>query len=617
MYLTCYNFLGLVTMNSLLFYYLMLFNTTYYINLGIWFNVAHLTIYWEFIFDALAVSMLVMVSFISCLVHLYSFSYMKQDPHFIRFVSFLSLFTFFMFVLVTANNFFQLFLGWEGVGLCSYLLINFWFTRLQANKAAIKALLMNRIGDIGFLIGMSLLFNLCYSLDFSTLVVLLPIYVEYNFMYLDYFSYLDSLSFFFFIGVVGKSAQIGLHTWLPAAMEGPTPVSALIHAATMVTAGIYLLMRCSFLFECSERVRFLIVIVGALTALFSSVTAIFLYDIKKIIAYSTCSQLGYMAVACGLSQYSISLFHLINHAFFKALLFLAAGAVIHSFNNEQDVRRLSLIFARAPFLWIIFFVGNFAIMGLPFLSGFYSKDLIIEFVYFFPLVVFYKVNLLFIIILLATLCTGCYSLRLAYYLFFKVGVAPSSARWLQQPFFIQVVLILLAAGSCCCGYFLVEIYSPFFNFVSFSKMPFTWTVFSENEWLPWYIKLAPVLINGVSLVAYSIFIVFLSSYLYFELFGQSIIYYFQHLRFLVQNNFYFNELYNYVSLLQFHFFYRSFFLIIDKGVLELMGPSGLFFLYRHCVYFVSWFYYQNLFLQVLFLYHSLLLYFFYLFFFLS
>src|SRR6185437_8548547 len=305
--------------------------------------------------------MLAMVSIISTLVHMYSFSYMSTDPHFVRFISYLSLFTFFMFILVTASNFLQLFLGWEGVGICSYLLINFWYTRLQANKAAIKAMLMNRIGDIGFLIGTSLTFAVFKTLDFETLhggiAALEGITPSFTSL-IGTVDALEIICFFLFIGVAGKSAQIGLHTWLPAAMEGPTPVSALIHAATMVTAGIFLLIRCSFLFNSSPRVQILIVILGACTAFISALTAMFLYDIKKIIAYSTCSQLGYMAVACGLSNYTVGLFHLVNHAFFKALLFLTAGAIIHSFNNEQDIRKLTGLATRMPFIHSAVLIGN-------------------------------------------------------------------------------------------------------------------------------------------------------------------------------------------------------------------------------------------------------------------
>ncbi len=274
--------------------------------------------------------------------------------------------------------------------------------------------------------------------------------------------YFDLICFAFFIGVVGKSAQIGLHTWLPAAMEGPTPVSALIHAATMVTAGIFLLIRCSFLFECSPNVKILIVLFGVLTACLSAFTALFLYDMKRIIAYSTCSQLGYMAVACGLSQYTIGFFHLINHAFFKALLFLTAGAIIHSFNNEQDIRKLYNLAARMPFIHSCMLVGTIAIMGLPFLSGFYSKDLIIELVFLNASFFLGGSSILYYCILFATFCTGLYSLRLYYYLFLRGGVVSYSTAQapIGQSFFIQFVLGLLMLGSLFSGYCLSDFFSP-------------------------------------------------------------------------------------------------------------------------------------------------------------
>jgi len=278
-------------------------------------------------------------------------------------------------------------------------------------------------------------------------------------------------------------------------MEGPTPVSALIHAATMVTAGIFLLIRCSFLFEMSDNIRNLIVILGAFTAFFSAFTAIFLYDIKKIIAYSTCSQLGYMAVACGLSQYTIGLFHLINHAFFKALLFLTAGAIIHSFNNEQDIRKLSGLYSRMPLIHSAIIIGNIAIMGLPFLSGFYSKDLVIEVTYLQGSTIFnstfININLIFIIILLATLCTGIYSLRMYYFLFLRRGTLHKTdlrTAQFEQPFYIQLSLIFLMVGSIFSGYFLSDMFAVTNNIFNHKHDSINQeeirSLYFENEFLP-------------------------------------------------------------------------------------------------------------------------------------
>ena len=323
--------------------------------------------------------MLVTVTTISTLVHFYSCSYMSVDPHISRFMSYLSLFTFFMLILITADNFIQLFVGWEGVGLCSYLLIGFWFTRVQANKAALKALIINRVGDFGIILGICLVFFVFQTLDFEIVFPLITFFQNQFFLFFGMnFNVVELICFFLFIGSVGKSAQVGLHTSLPDAMEGPTPVSALIHAATMVTAGVFLIIRCSPIFEYAPGVLNIVTFVGALTAFFAATVGLVQNDIKKVIAYSTCSQLGYMIFACGISGYTVSLFHLINHAFFKALLFLAAGSIIHSLNNEQDMRRMGGLIRITPFTYSMMLIGSLSLAGFPFLSGFYSKDVILE-----------------------------------------------------------------------------------------------------------------------------------------------------------------------------------------------------------------------------------------------
>jgi len=352
-----------------------LFNIEYcpiFLPIWIWIDVELLQVEFGGFFDSLTAIMLFVVTFISLLVHIYSCEYMKNDPHLQRFLAYLSLFTFFMIVLVTSNNFIQLFTGWEGVGICSYLLINFWFTRIQANKAAIKAVIVNRIGDTAFAIAIFLIFKSTGSVDFSTVFLLTTKLNNLE---------INTICFFLFLGAMGKSAQIGLHTWLPDAMEGPTPVSALIHAATMVTAGVFLIVRCSFLFQEANLILPLMTIVGSLTTFFAATTALVQTDLKRVIAYSTCSQLGYMITACGLSAYNASIFHLSNHAFFKALLFLSAGSVIHAMNNEQDMRKMGGLINLLPFTYSMILIGSLALMGFPFLSGFYSKDVILETAY--------------------------------------------------------------------------------------------------------------------------------------------------------------------------------------------------------------------------------------------
>ena len=349
-----------------------------YIKLSPWLDCEMFDACWGFYFDSLTVSMCFTVTLISTLVHLYSTSYMSHDPHQPRFMAYLSLFTFFMLMLITADNFIQLFLGWEGVGLCSYLLINFWFTRLQANKAAIKAMVINRVGDVGLALGVFSIFVVFKTCDYSVVFSLVPhvVGITYNFLGFEVDA-ISAIGLLLFVGAVGKSAQIGLHTWLPDAMEGPTPVSALIHAATMVTAGVYLIIRCSPLYEYSGIALTVITVFGALTAFIAGTIGLVQNDLKKVIAYSTCSQLGYMVFACGLSNYSVSMFHLINHAYFKALLFLSAGSVIHALNDEQDMRRMGGLLQVLPYTYVMILIGSLALMGFPFLTGFYSKDVIL------------------------------------------------------------------------------------------------------------------------------------------------------------------------------------------------------------------------------------------------
>lgn len=402
--------------------------------------------------------MLLVVSIISFCVHLYSIDYMGLDPHLARFVSYLSLFTIFMLFLITANNFLIMFIGWEGVGLCSFLLINFWHTRLQANKSAIKAVLLNRVGDYFLLIAMFLIFYALNTLEYDIIfneVILLKNQV-YNINDFIFFNYLDLICLCLFLGAVGKSAQLGLHSWLPDAMEGPTPVSALIHAATMVTAGVFLLIRCSFLFEHSPNILLLISIIGVLTAIFAASIGLFQNDIKRVIAYSTCSQLGYMVFICGLSGYQVGFFHLSNHAFFKALLFLGAGSVIHAISDEQDVRRMGGFKNLLPFSYSIFLIGSLALIGFPYLSGFYSKDIILEIAYAH----YNKIGFItFVLGTIAALFTAFYSTRLLYLVFLSntrlqkvlvINIHESNSQ-------IFIPLLLLSIFSIFIGFMLSDI----------------------------------------------------------------------------------------------------------------------------------------------------------------
>jgi len=315
-----------------------------------------MSINWEFLFDQLTVSMFIPVLYISSLIHIFSADYMSNDPHNQRFFSYLSLFTFFMLVLVSGSNLFVMFVGWEGIGIVSYLLINFWYTRIQANKAAILALTMNRVGDMGLSIGFFAIFALFGSLDYATIFSVTPFMNE---------TAITIIGILLLSGAMAKSAQIPLHSWLPGSMEGPTPVSALIHAATLVTAGLYLLLRSSPILEFSSTALLIITLVGASTAFFAATCGLVQNDLKRIIAFSTISQLGYMVMPVGLSQYNVALMHVINHAFFKALLFLGAGAVIHSFADQQDIRRMGGLLKFLPFTYSIMLVGTLSLLATP------------------------------------------------------------------------------------------------------------------------------------------------------------------------------------------------------------------------------------------------------------
>jgi proton-translocating NADH-quinone oxidoreductase, chain L len=349
------------------------------IELMTWIRSGGLDVSWALRVDQLTAVMLVVVNTVSAMVHVYSVGYMAEDPQKPRFMGYLSLFTFAMLMLVTADNLVQLFFGWEGVGLASYLLINFWYEKASANNAAIKAFLVNRVGDFGFALGIFAIFVLTGSVQFDAIFAKAPALVGQKMHFLSW--NVDALTItclLLFMGAMGKSAQLGLHTWLPDAMEGPTPVSALIHAATMVTAGVFMVCRLSPVFEYAPTALEIVAVVGALTAFVAATIGFTQFDIKRVIAYSTMSQLGYMFFAAGVSAYGAAMFHLFTHAFFKALLFLGAGSVIHALHHEQDMRKMGGVWRKIPFTYAVMWIGNLALAGLPFFAGYYSKDMILE-----------------------------------------------------------------------------------------------------------------------------------------------------------------------------------------------------------------------------------------------
>ncbi|NCU49112.1 MAG: NADH-quinone oxidoreductase subunit L, partial [Candidatus Fonsibacter lacus] len=422
-----------------------------------WITSGSLKLHWSIYVDSLTAVMLVVVNSVSALVHIYSIGYMSHDPHKPRFMSYLSLFTFMMLSLVTADNFLQLFFGWEGVGLASYLLIGFWFKKESANNASMKAFIVNRVGDLGLLIAMFLIFKTFGTLTFSEVFSQAADQSKNSIkIFGGEYNLITTICVFLFIGAMGKSAQILLHTWLPDAMEGPTPVSALIHAATMVTAGVFLVARCSPLFEYSQYALNLVAFVGATTAIFAASIAIVQTDIKRIIAYSTCSQLGYMFFAAGMGAYNVAIFHLFTHAFFKALLFLGAGSVIHAFHDEQNIEKMGGVWKKIPMTYALMLIGTLALTGFPLLAGFYSKDAIIESAYFSKSLF---AGYAFVIGVTTAFITSIYSWRLVFKTFHgKYNNTMSFEKVHESGPIMIIPLLLLAVGAIFSGYVFHEIF---------------------------------------------------------------------------------------------------------------------------------------------------------------
>ncbi|MBD1138558.1 NADH-quinone oxidoreductase subunit L [Pelagibacterales bacterium SAG-MED41] len=471
-----------------------------------WISSGNFVANWSINIDPLSSVMLLVVTFVSALVHIYSIGYMSHDPHKPRFMSYLSLFTFSMLVLVVSDNFLQLFFGWEGVGLCSYLLIGFWYKKESANNAAIKAFIVNRIGDFGLAIGIFLIFFYFGTINFKEVFDIAPKFIENKLVFFGFESSLITLiCIFLFIGAMGKSAQFLLHTWLPDAMEGPTPVSALIHAATMVTAGVFLVVKCSPLFEYSETALNLVTIVGMITAIFAASVALVQNDIKKIVAYSTCSQLGYMFFAAGVGAYHVAMFHLFTHAFFKALLFLGSGSVIHAFKDEQDIRNMGGIRKKLPFTYALMLIGTLALTGFPFLSGFYSKDAIIEFAYLRGSSLG---NYAASIGIFTAFLTSIYSWRL----FFKTFHGSYNNKNIpinethESPFVMLAPLLLLAIGAVFSGFLFKEIFIGHHSTDFWQASVFFLDEIKHDPIPIWFLFLTPTLVIISIPIAYYYFI---------------------------------------------------------------------------------------------------------------
>ena len=549
----------------------------YIVEIAKWISSGDFTADWSLRVDSLTAIMLTLVTTVSALVHLYSVGYMSHDPNPQRFMSYLSLFTFFMLVLVTSNNLLQLFVGWEGVGLCSYLLIGFWYKRPSANAAAMKAFLVNRVGDLALAVGLFACFIVFGTISYDDIFNLAD---EKSGEMISFFGYqvnaITLICVLLFIGCMGKSAQLGLHTWLPDAMEGPTPVSALIHAATMVTAGIFLVARMSPLYEMSEIALNMITIVGATTALFAATIAVTQNDIKKVIAYSTCSQLGYMFFACGVSAYAAGIFHLYTHGFFKALLFLSAGSVIHAMSDEQDMRKMGGIWKKIPLTYAMMIIGTLAITGFPYLSGYFSKDAILEAAFAAGEAGNKYAFYAFYMGLAAAFLTAFYSWRLIIMTFHGECRADKQVynHVHESPKVMTIPLIILATGALLIG----GVYASYFGIISpelqfwngsikegiIGEKSIYEALHNVPSWVIWSPLFAGVIGFLLALILYK-----LSPGL-----PAIIAKIFSPVYKLLVNKYYFDELYNLVFVKPSKKVGLFFWKFIDAGGIDKFGPNG-------------------------------------------
>jgi len=553
---------------GIIFNSVVLGGNTYLVPVMEWIKSGNIDVRWALKVDSLTSTMFIVVTWVSAVVHVYSIGYMSHDEHKPRFMCYLSLFTFCMLMLVSAENFMQVFFGWEGVGVCSYLLIGFWFKKDSANAASIKAFVVNRVGDFGMLLGVFATFVVFDSLNFDMVFAAVPekANVTLNIFGHDYHA-MTAICLLLFIGCMGKSAQLLLHTWLPDAMEGPTPVSALIHAATMVTAGVFLVARCSPMFEYAPVALAVITVVGASTAFFAASVGLVQTDIKKSIAYSTCSQLGYMFFACGVSAYSAGIFHLVTHAFFKALLFLGAGSVIHAMSDEQDMYKMGGLKKMIPVTYALMMVGTLSMIGFPFLSGFYSKDAIIEYSF---LAGTPAANYAFWVGIIVAMMTSFYSFRLIFLTFHTTSRADNETlhHVHESPIVMLAPLMLLAAGALGAGWLLDRygiLHEPvkYWGGAIFNLHP------AEEHEVPHWVH---YVINGFVITGFALALV-----MYVMRVGMAgrlaaaitPVYNF------LRHKWFFDEIYNAVFLKPAHIIGRFFWKGVDVGVIDRFGPDGI------------------------------------------
>lgn len=542
-----------------------------------WIHSGDLAVNWALKVDALTAVMLVVVTVVAAVVHVYSVGYMSHDEHPQRFMAYLSLFTFSMLMLVTSDNFIQLFFGWEGVGLCSYLLIGFWFKKPSANAAAMKAFIVNRVGDFGFALGIAAIFLTFGSLDFATVFEKATLFHAENPDAVWRVAGLalpvmDTICLLLFLGAMGKSAQFLLHTWLPDAMEGPTPVSALIHAATMVTAGVFMVARTSPMFELAPIALTVVTYVGAFTALFAASVGLVQNDIKRVIAYSTCSQLGYMFFACGVSAYSAGVFHLATHGFFKALLFLGAGSVIHAMSGEQDMRKMGGIWKKIPYTYACMWVGSLALAGIPFFAGYFSKDMVLEAAYADNTL---HGRVAFWLGVTAAFMTAFYSWRL---LFMTFHGKPRADHHVmdhvhESPPIMLLPLVPLfigALGAGAFGYYILGIVNPDHAFWAGSI-----AVLDENNTLeaahhvPHWVPMLPL---GVALFGIVLAWVL---YIRFPSLPEKIAKLFKPVYLFLLNKWYIDELYDFLFVKRALRWGQWLWQRVDAGVVDHFGPNGV------------------------------------------
>ena len=584
-------------LSLILFYNVVVNHYESNVVISTWISSGSLDVNWSIKVDALSSVMLVVVTLISSLVHIYSIGYMSDDPHKPRFMAYLSLFTFAMLTLVTSDNFLQLFFGWEGVGLCSYFLIGFWFKKDSANAAAIKAFVVNRVGDFAFALGIFLIFYLFGTLNYDEVFYQVPQIINKELLFLGIpLKAIDLICILLFIGAMGKSAQIFLHTWLPDAMEGPTPVSALIHAATMVTAGVFLVVRCSPIFEYSPLTLNIITIIGMTTVFFTATIALVQTDIKKIIAYSTCSQLGYMFIAAGVGAYNVAMFHLFTHAFFKALLFLGSGSVIHSFKGEQNINEMGAVYKKLPYTWILMIIGTLALTGFPFLSGFYSKDAIIEFAYLKGNTLGYYAAGIGIF---TALLTSVYSWRLIFKTFHgtynnkKIKINEMH----ESPMIMLLPLIVLSIGAIFSGFLFKDLFIVHGGENNFwgESVKFLNPLSTEHPPL-WIILITPIMVILSIPISYYLFVK--NKKITQEISEANKPLY----NFLV-NKWYFDELYDVIFIKPSKKIGLFFWKTIDVKIIDRFGPDGIASLIKNLSViaskFQSGFVYQYAFIMLL------------------